>query len=350
MEEVFSGRRLLVRQGITSGGYITARLETRPLCFRNSIEGIRFEHLAPWQEQTILGIFWSSLARYYYFTTAGSWGLWHDQLHLENIEQIPIRLPHEKALRDRITRTVARLQDLGTRRPISAGKTTARKQQDRQMELGLPASAKHISAANNQSVRALLIELDEAVFDLYELSAAERDLIGQMCDLGLDFFYRDHESTAVEPVTRPVRKTGTLADVARAQDGLPAYLRTFLEWWNEELAPDGQFAWRVLSPASGTPLLAVCFETRYARNAKELSNASNEQDWHNVLKLLDEHALVPTGSSRIFTDTFFRVVTEREILIVKRDERRFWTKSAAREDAEAATVRAMNLPSEPVSI
>jgi hypothetical protein len=162
----------------------------------------------------------------------------------------------------------------------------------------------------------------------------------------MDLFYRDHQSSAVKPVSRPAHNYGTLADVAQAQQGLPAYLRVLIEWWNDEIVPDGEFAWRILSPPSGAPLLAVHFETRYSRNARDPFETPGADAWHEVLKLLHEHAFVPIGSSCIFTDTFFHVVTERDILIVKRAERRFWTKSAAREDAEVATVSAMRLGAE----
>jgi hypothetical protein len=36
-------------------------------------------------------------------------------------------------------------------------------------------------------------------------------------------------------------------------------------------------------------------------------------------------------------------VTDREILFIKRNERRFWTSTAAREDAESALTHLMNV-------
>jgi hypothetical protein len=58
---------------------------------------------------------------------------------------------------------------------------------------------------------------------------------------------------------------------------------------------------------------------------------------------LHQHSLVHAGTSRIFIDTFFRHVSDREILFIKRNERRFWTRTAAREDAESALTHLMNL-------
>ena len=326
-EQIYSGRRLLVGRGIKKGGLITARLETETYCFRNAIHGVRLAGLEPWQEAAIIGICWSSLAQYYYFATAGSWGLWHDEIHLEDVQQLPIRFPGSSKLRDRISGIVGQLRDL-------------------ELEPGGLALA---GTAAQRSLPELERQLNEAIFDLYELSATERDSVRDMCTVGLDLYYRNHESDAVKGVVGPARNSGTIADVTQAKDGLAAYLRVFLEWWNAELAPDGEFAWRVLSPPSGAPLLAVSFETRYPGNASAPFDTANDAAWQEVLKKLAKYAHVSAGSSRIFTDTFFRVATEREILIVKRNERRFWTKSAAREDAEAATVSAMRLQAEPAN-
>jgi hypothetical protein len=65
--------------------------------------------------------------------------------------------------------------------------------------------------------------------------------------------------------------------------------------------------------------------------------------WRGLLEKLEKDALVPARGSRIFIDTFFRHVSDREILFIKRNERRFWTRTAAREDAESALAYLMSL-------
>ncbi len=339
VKKVYSGRRLLIRQGIANAGYLTARLETRPICFRNSIEGIRLQGFESWQEQTVLAIFWSSLARYYYFMTAGSWGLWHDQLHLENIKEMPIRFPSNSKQRQWISEIVSALQTLQTKPPAS-------KQKKRSNQGELKFDEESADESTEEHRQELESQLDQAIFDLYDLTTADGDLIREFCKGGLDFFYRSHDSDGVRPVNAPQNKNGTLANVSTAETGLGAYLRVFLEWWNLEIGKDGEFAWRVLSPSSNAPLLAVVFESRYKNNATAPFDTTDQEAWNDVLKKLAIHAHVPIGSSKIFTDTFFRVVTDREMLFVKRNERRFWTKTAAREDAEAAMVKAMALQDE----
>lgn len=320
VEAVYSGHRLLVGRGIKSGGYITARLETKKYCFRNSIHGVRLEGFEAWQEATIIAVFWSSLARYFYWMTSGSWGFWHDEIHLEDVERMPIAFPKNEALRDRISRVVKELQNLD---PAPEG-----------LELA------GVTAEGRRPV--LERELNEAVFDLYSLNQAERDLVHEMCTLGLDLFYNRQQSLAVAPVEVPQAIAGTLADVSESTDGLGAYLRTFLEAWNDELASDGEFVWRVLSPPTGAPLLGLMFSTRYKRSTKPTPTVEKSDDWRSLLKHLADESLVPCGSAGILVDTFYRYVGDHEIVILKRNERRFWTRTAAREDAEATMLRLMN--------
>ena len=320
VENVYHGRRLLIARGIREGGAITARFETRKYCFRNSIQGIRFKGFEPWQELVITAIYWSSLARYYYFTTAGSWGLWHDEIHLENVEEMPIRFPTDAALRERIVRVVEKLQGLDLK--------------PEGLELG--------GATAHQLLPELEQELDAAVFDLYQLNAAQRDLVHEMCTLGLDLFYRNQNSHALREVERPPQSAGALTDVSKAKTGLPAYLRTYLESWKSELGADGELVWSVLSPPSRAPLLAVSFAAHDKSASPLAATGHNAESWRSVLTKLEQSSRVRAHSSRIFIDTFFRHVGDREVLFIKRNEQRFWTRTAAREDVESTLAYLMN--------
>jgi len=318
-EAIYEGRRLLVARGVQVNGRIRARFETKRYCFRHSIHGIRIKGLKAWQEAVITAIFWSSLARYYYFMTSGSWGLWHDEIHLKNVEEMPIRFPTELDLRNRIVRVVKDLQGLD---PAPQGLALAGK-------------------AASERLPRLEGELDAAVFDLYQLNAAERDLVREMCTIGLDLFYRKQHSEAADEVARPDARVGTLADVSNAESGLSAYLRVFLESWKRELGAVGELVWRIHSPPSRAPLLAVSFGLN-GKNVPLLNDGENA-GWRGVLAKLEQVSRVPAGGgSRIFVDTFFRHVGAQEILFVKRNEQRFWSRTAAREDMGSTLVYLMN--------
>lgn len=320
VQEVYEGHRLLVRRGIRQGGQIAARLESRRFCFRNSIHGYRLSGLERWQEAVLLGIYWSSLARYYFFLTAGSWGLWHDEIHLETVEEMPIHFPEDGDLRRRIVHAVESLQDLD---------------QHLDFELG--------GEAPGDKERDLERDLDDAIFDLYGLNRAERGLVRDMCDVGLDFLYRSESSPAAKPVPMLTKKGGTQSDVAHSHDGLGAYLKTFLRIWNNDLEPESELAWRVIAPAPQPPLVAVLFSTRSRTGRAAQPEPTDDNSWAEVLRSVDKHSKQTAGSRRLYTDSFVRLVSEDQILLIKRNELRFWTRSAAREDAEATQLQAMQI-------
>lgn len=311
-QEIYRGHRLLVARGIRGDGHIIARFDTETeYCFRDSIHGVRFYGFAGWQEATVTAIFWSSLARYYYFTTSGSW-VWHDSIELkEDVKGMPIRFPEDGRLRGRIVSIVKKLQQLGVDQ----------------------------SGFNDQVRSDLEQKLDEAVFDLYQLNTAERDLVREMCSVGLPMFYQ-RQGKEVESVQCPNIDTGKLSDVSGVESGLPAYLRIFLENWNREVSPDGAFVWRVIKPSLQIPLLAVSFTV--TNGQEPTSNGNNASAWSNLLHRLSDSAIVPAGGSRIFLDTFFRYVGENKIIFIKRNEKRFWTRTAAREDVESVLTHLMN--------
>jgi hypothetical protein len=321
VREVFEGSRLLIRRGIPAGGQITVRHETNPFCFRHSIIGFRLKGFEPWQEKTLVAIYWSSLAQYYFFSTAGSWGMWHDELLTEAAGEMPICFPDDATLRARIAQIVGELQSLDLQ----------------------PGGLELAGVGAQMRLPKLEHQLNEAIFDLYGLNAAERDLVRDMCSLGLDLFYRHEKSDALQEVSRPETSTGVLADVKVAKDGLGAYLRTFLEVWNHELEPDREFAWRVIVPTSRAPLLMVRFTIRYKNNELVTSAAGEANEWHKILAKLGRDSRTRSDTSRIFVDTFFRYVSSRELLFIKRNEQRFWTQTAAREDAGSALAYLMNL-------
>ena len=121
-----------------------------------------------------------------------------------------------------------------------------------------------------------------------------------------------------------------------------AYLKTFLQIWNQELDTDAELSWHLLSPDTQAPLVAVLFSAHAKIEPLVPSDANN--NWGKVLTILDKSSLQTAGSRQIYTDSFVRLVNEEdEILLIKRNEVRFWTPSAAREDAEATQLQAMRL-------
>ena len=89
-------------------------------------------------------------------------------------------------------------------------------------------------------------------------------------------------------------------------------------------------------------MLAVVFSTEDADDRLPRPTESDDMAWCNVLDSLDASSSHPFGSKRIYIDGMTRIVGENDIAIIKRNERRLWTRTAAREDAEATQLQAVH--------
>lgn len=123
---------------------------------------------------------------------------------------------------------------------------------------------------------------------------------------------------------------------------MEGYLYAFLQIWNQELQRlKGEFRWRIVWEPRAN-MLAVIFSTQFIENEIVENFAQDELEWNDVLFILEKNLQYPV-SQRIYIDGMIRTVTETDIIIIKKNERRLWTRSLAREDAEATLVQAMAL-------
>ena len=346
-EGLYFGKRILVKRGLTQKsfpkGQIISRLELEEFCFRHSIYCIKLFQPDDWKYKIILAILWSSLSRYYFFLTTSTWGMWHHEVHYQELLDLPIRLPDSQEKIDQIINIVDQLNSVD----LSYQKTS-RSTNKNQLEININLDTpnhKHLS----ERIKALEYELDQAIFDLYELRISERDLIRDMCDIGIDFFYNEIESQAVKPILKRNLKCkyGLLQTTLSLNDSdlpveLKDYLKILLNAWNRELSPEGEFSWRIITSDQSTAMLCVVLSTQEVGHIPQFLD-NDENAWTAILNELNDTLLVPYKSSRIYIDGIVRAVTDTDIIIIKRNEKRLWTKSMAREDVEATLLQAINL-------
>lgn len=318
--ELYDGYRLLIQRCINetekSNGTIITRLDNISYCFSDSLHAVKVDNIENEDRKIILGVLWSSLIRYYLFLTSGSW-LWHPDTKLFEIRNLPIRLPTDNHLKEKIVFIV---DDLRNR--------------------------ENTLLNDDVEIKKLENQLDKAIFELYELSEAEQDLVLDMCETGLEFFYQANKSNAVKPLEKYQEKhQGFIQDLPQNRDtekGLEGYLYAFLDFWNDELEPEGEFNWRIINPPNN-PMLAVVFTTQ--NKGELLPELQNDltTEWKSVLERCDKALKRSTDSPSIYIQGMVRSVSDTEIIIIKRNECRLWTRTAAREDAEATLVQAMAL-------
>ena len=82
-----------------------------------------------------------------------------------------------------------------------------------------------------QAIAQLEQRLDNAIFNLYQLNEAERDLILDLCEVNLEFLYRDRKSDAARSVERLSRFRRELLRIFPARGGKSAGLKaTFMHF------------------------------------------------------------------------------------------------------------------------
>lgn len=298
-KEVYQGPRLLVKRGVSrsgaKNGEIHARLAYDPFAFRHSIIGFRLDALPRGQHKVILAILLSSLAKYYHFLTCSTWGFWHYEIHEEEHLDFPTCLPPEgNDLHKRLVAAADRLNE------------------------SIPGTNQFSFFSGASSLdEEVQKELDDAVFDLYDLSSEQRDLVRDMCEYTLDFFYQGMDSDAIKP--------------PGGEDDLLIYSNAFLEVWRDVLAAKNmEIEARVYAPAAGL-WCAFSFELVEIGTARPAVITYSEE-WRQWLSRLGQ-ALELKVSSHMFVDRVMKELTNDSMLIIKRAQRRLWTRSQARQDA-----------------
>jgi hypothetical protein len=310
-ERLFHGRRLIVRRGVSPGFGPHARLETEPFAFRHTTYAVSLDHLSAWQAKVVLGTLLSSLGRYWLYMVSGSWGTWRDDVRSEDLLDLPLRLTSAS---DPATKKIVRAVDSLRRRPPQQARGLW-DPRDRQAD----------------STKALR-EVDDGVGDLFELTMAERDLVAD--------FWAGQAKDATRPVVEHRQTSGTAASLGRG--GLRSYLATFLSAWNRHLEDTGELSWRVHRD-SRAHVIAAVFETRALGSSSSSQHRSEEEgSWSAALERLGVQ-LERRQTKSLLRYGMIRAVSNTAIIIVKSDEQRLWTATAAREDADATTAQVMAL-------
>ena len=278
--KVYTGPHVLIRGGAVSGGFLASAFLPDDAVFKNGIIGIA----GPPEDEVYLKVACayvnSSLARYYQFLTTSTWGVERDVVRLTEYKSLPCAIPLEdKELLESIVDLVDEIQKPGTDRDW-------------------------------------LPELDDLVFRSYGLTSFERQLIDDFLVMVMDRHYQGLRANAFDPPS-----TDILALYAHA------YADVF------ENTTGGN---RTILPtvyAGATPYKAVSFRLAPTDTQVRQLRIASEQDLDDLLVNLEKIATEQHARSLYFRRNI-KVYEPEGFHIVKPAERRFWTESAAFNDAD----------------
>ncbi len=292
------GPRLLVRRGVSGEFGVHARFVTEPMAFRHTVYGFPIAPDSEWAAKLALGTLLSTLGRYWLYMVSGSWGSRNDDVRVDDLLDLPLRLDKNHPATGRILAAVERLPE------------------------ATPRQAQLSHAPTAPEISTVLADIDDAVSELFELTPSERDLVSD--------FWMSRNTSATQPVSTSGNQEAELT----------RYLDVFGMAWQPALGDDAEFDRHVWRDAQAQVIAAV-FQTRSP--GEPAAQQSEDQDaWSAVLERYDPaYPQTPTGT--LLSYGMLRAVTDSAIVIVKRNEGRLWSATAAREDAEATIAQAIRL-------
>ena len=311
--EIYEGKRIIIREGLVQSdafyGKIIARYETEPYAFNHSLHAIVLSDKQDWKHKLILGILWSSFARYYLFLTSANWGVWHDKVLINERLQLPVIVDRHHKATEKVISIVDKLLNYHPQKKDILHPDSVPEEQ--------------IEAQRRIWEKAL----DEVVFELYGLNEEQKDLIHDCCEITLPFFYKPFSSIGAIPTVQN-----------NELSWIETYAAIFARRWNVYLGDDEEMRAEVHLGAHDN-MVAIEF---FPVDKKDPWNLKPKEDsWKYILEQLGNDLSNTMGTSQIVLDGIVHVVSDEAIIIIKRNERRFWTRSLAREDADATLCKRM---------
>jgi hypothetical protein len=172
-------------------------------------------------------------------------------------------------------------------------------------------------------------KLDKAVFDMYEFTVQQCILISEFCNVTIPFYYEPYSSLGTKPV---IEKGNT--------KWITDYAKSFAKYWQTYLNNDEVLRADLCIDLLGN-LIAIEFYIADINDDWDLS--PKDKVWQSMLSQINKNLSTQFLTSKVFLEGIIQVITDKSIIIIKRNEKRFWTKSLAYEDAESImTKRILN--------
>ena len=311
--KLYYGNKLLIKGGLSENfsekGYIIAQFVKKDFSFTNAICCLQIKRKIESNYLLLLGIVWSSFSKYYFFNTTTKWGIWHDQILFDELLQLPISQNFNNKEAKIVISIVNKLRGYHPQ------------EKDTLHPDGVPKE--EIEAQR----RKWEMELDEAVFDLYSFTKEQRDLIRDCSEVTLPFFYQPYTSVGVMPA---IENGNT--------HWIQNYAELFANRWKPYLNDSEVMRADVHLGASGNML---AFEFYPADIGDEWDLTPKKKSWGHILEEIITALPKPMGTSQIVLDGVVHAISDDAIIIIKRNEKRFWTRSLAREDATSTLCKRM---------
>ncbi len=296
---IYYGPLALIRQSTCEAAFF----EEGEVAYRHKITGIAGrqgqEYLLKW----LVAYINSSLARYYHFLTSTSWAVERGTIIQEEYKRMPFIVPDKD---DSRLKEVLNLFD--------------------QIAVLYKEHDTPLSGGYVNDIQQLRESIDELVFDIYDLSSIERQLVSDMVKYEIGFFQwakrkqRKLDDSKNEPIRRPSNQM--LVEYAESFIKTVTY---FLRYQDQTL--------NATVYQDGVPLNVLEFELVSTIDAKTVQYTEVSETLRKLLYKLDR-ILLEQHASTLYSRRFVRIFDGPRFYLVRPGERRLWTRSQAFADAD----------------
>lgn len=304
--EIYRGPLILIHKS-----QCQAAFSAEDVAYSSAISGLRGrrenEDLLKWLVVYIN----SPLAKYYLFLTSSRWAVERNNPIQGEYEQMPFYVPEQND-----TRLVKILGYFD------------------QMAHHFRMRDTILGGQYEKDLEELTSAMNELVFDIYQLNQGERQLVQDMVKYEIEFFnwVKRQRRTLNDSMSFPVRPP----DIQM----LVAYAETFVETVRALLHYQDQTLNAVVYQ-DGAPLSVVGFELASLADAKEAQVIDNSLRLREILHKLDR-LLLEQQTPTLYMRRHVRIYDGPWLYLVRPSERRFWTRSQARADADSFIAEQLN--------
>lgn len=284
--QIYEAPLVITTRGLGADGFFSA-FSPNDLIYTEEYYGISFPRQQEYSAHYLNGILNSSLASYFLFLTASVWGVERDKVEPNDLLRLPLPIPTK----------------------------------DNQHKISLIVRfEEQLRVSQNQATSAEIKEqLDKAVFDLYDLSEVERILVQDTLNFTIDLRMKGEISKALDRPENEELKAYSLQLINTIQP----FFRTL----NEVMMEADIFETKT------APLQVIKFSVVPIPGRIPSIQVIAEQALDDVLRRIATQ--LPTRiAETIYTRRNLRIYEGNDYYIVKPSQCRYWSCSAALNDAD----------------
>ncbi len=302
-QAIYQAPLALIRQSTCEAAF----LAVGQVAYRHKVTGIPGQQGQEYLLKWLVAYVNSSLARYYHFLTSNSWAVERGTIIHEEYKRMPFLLPDEDD--PRLRKLLGYFDQL-----VALSRQTD--------EL--------LSRDHTSDIQRIKDNIDDLVFDIYNIFPMARQLVRDMIEYEIKFFQWAKRKTRTlnDSYARSVRRPEPqlLKEYAMA---FIEIVTTFLRFQDQTL--------NATVYQDGIPLNVLEFELVHLADAREVQFEGESKELRDLLYKLDRH-LLENYASGLYTRRHVRIFDGSHFYLVRPSERRLWTRSQAYADADGFIV------------